>query len=1773
MLTPNSQVTLEVCKNSIKVQTTPRRYFWLVLALIALTTWAVVPLRKTSAAAASINTDNSTGATEMGGKYISALQRFNRSVSSFAVEPQPFTFGVCNTAGPIEVESSSGSLAGTPTAYATLQLAFAAINGGTLHLGVITIDVCGNTTETVPSVLNQVAGVTSITMSPAGGAARTISGAIAAGSPLVDLNGADNVTINGSNTGGNSLTISNTTIGTTAGSSTIRFIADASNNTVTNCTILGSTASTLATVAGTVVFATGTTTGNDNNTVSNCNIGPAGANLPSKAIMASGSSSAIENDNVIISGNNIFDFFLATGSHSAINLLTGNEAWSISNNKFYQTATRTVTTAASRHAVITLNNSTGGFTVSGNTIGFSAANGTGTYTITGTSNEFRAVDAASVRTSAPATTIQNNTVTAINQTSSRASTTTASSAFIAVAMGTTDGLINATGNTIGSLDGSSTIVINETSTTASTAPVIGFYNFSFFDTTVSNNNIGSITIASGGSGTTVGFRGILVNTTTGAAAAINNNTIANITDTQVGNYAMYGIQSVLPNLTATGNTVRNMTSASNGSSLIVSSGILASGSTGSNTISRNTIHSLFNASGAVANSIYGMSLSMPATTNVVERNFIHSLSLTTTLTGSQIWGISGGATGTTTYRNNMIRLGYDAGGTSITLPTSMIGIRDSSGSSNQYFHNTIFIGGTGVLNTPTPSNSYCFFSDVTAVTRAHQNNIYWNARSNAIGGGTAHIVTREGGTAANPAGLTSNFNILYFTGVDGATGVFNAVVVPTLAAWRTATGQDTTSIHSDPKLIAATGGAATVDLHIDPALATLAEGNGTLIASVTDDFDGQTRSGLTPVDIGADAGNFTGVDVTPPIIAYSALANTLSNANRTLTISVTDLSGVPTAGAGLPRIYFRKGAVDPYVNTQCTFTGGSSYDCLIDYALVTGGGAIAGDTIQYYVAAQDNLNNVSVSPSAGASGLTANPPAASTPPNTPNSYLISTAFTGSYTVDAGGAITSLTNAGGIFQQINSGVVTGDITINIASNLTGELGTFALNEFAPGFTVTIKPIGAARAISGTNASGLIKLAGADGVVIDGSLSGGTDRSLTITNSSSTGADIWLATNATSGANSNTVKNCILSGPGAFGGQGLMASSGVTVGDPAEFPNSNNTVQNNLINRVQNGVFINGNAATLDQNWLIADNTFGSSVTADKLSYRGVFFSSTQNAVITRNLISGISSSTSTSSTMSGIQFFGTVLGGSISHNVIKDIRQNNTVGWGSNGIFLSALSTGSGINIFNNFISDIASQGFNDVTSGDNGYGMMIDSGGGYNIYHNTVVLNANQVVAGGNTAAINVGANVTAAASVDLRNNILVSTQTVGTRYAVIDSSPQGAAVFSNINRNDYLAQNVGFLTSARATLANWQTATGADANSQSVDPLFVTATDFHLTAGSTLLSQAVSIVVVTNDIDGDARPATSPDIGADEVVQAEGGSFPGGTFYNAAGTTGDLLAGNVTVTNRLTLTGKLNAGVNTLTMNCGAMIVGASSSNYVLGNLKQMVCAPGAFSFPVGTANGYSPVDATVTANGGGGSDSLAVRAVQNYYGGASETPALNPNSLQRYWDLNKTGSLTANIKWTFLPGDVLGAGLPYSIIRISGTTAASFLNAADCGTNPVASPCVDVANNFMYMANVSTFSKWTGGPALAPTATGAGISGRVTTADGRGITNARVFLSGGGLTESMMVQTGQLGVYEFDGLVIGRTYVVMVQSQRFTFAESTRLFELNANVANADFVAEPAP
>src|SRR6185503_8483213 len=145
------------------------------------------------------------------------------------------------------------------------------------------------------------------------------------------------------------------TASATSGTGTFRFIGGATNNTITNCNLQGSVSSSVATNGAIIFFSTDAVTanGNDNNTISNNNIGPAGANLPTKCILGNGSTTttAIGNSGIVINNNNIFDFFGAAVTSSGIATNGGCNSWSITNNRFYQQGTRTWTTGSLHVAI------------------------------------------------------------------------------------------------------------------------------------------------------------------------------------------------------------------------------------------------------------------------------------------------------------------------------------------------------------------------------------------------------------------------------------------------------------------------------------------------------------------------------------------------------------------------------------------------------------------------------------------------------------------------------------------------------------------------------------------------------------------------------------------------------------------------------------------------------------------------------------------------------------------------------------------------------------------------------------------------------------------------------------------------------------------------------------------------------------------------------------------------------------------------------------------------------------------------------------------------------------------------------------------------------------------------------------------------------------------------------------------------------------------------------------------------------------------------------
>lgn len=788
------------------------------------------------------------------------------------------------------------------------------------------------------------------------------------------------------------------------------------------------------------------------------------------------------------------------------------------------------------------------------------------------------------------------------------------------------------------------------------------------------------------------------------------------------------------------------------------------------------------------------------------------------------------------------------------------------------------------------------------------------------------------------------------------------------------------------------------------------------------------------------------------------------------------------------------------------------------------------------------------------------------------------AFPASVNVGTGETYTSLTNAGGVFQALNSGIITGNVVINITSDLTGETGAVALNQLmGPGggpstFPITFKPSGAARTISGSNANGIIKINGADNIIFDGSLAGGTDRSLTVTATANTGTIFWIASasaSALDASTNTTIKNCIISGNTATGTiAGILTGSGTTLGNNAETPNNNTSIINNQIFRMQNAMYLRG-AATFDQAYVVRDNTLGSTTAADKLSFRGMLVGNLQNFRVSNNVIQGVVSTATSTATMQGIQVALAVSNGLIERNNISDIKQVNTAGWGSAGIFLSATTTSSSTTISNNFIRDVASFGFAGATSADNGYGIVASTGGGYLIYFNTVKLDTSQSAAGSITAAILIETSMSQPGALNIENNNFVNQETVGTRYGIYNASSINLGVFSRLNYNNYFAQNVGYYLATRTTLADWQGAlAGYDSNSKAVDPLFVSLTDLHLQAGSPLIAMGdYGVSGVNNDFDNEMRDNT-PDIGADEIINgARNGTIPAGTYSNANLGNGPF-AGPLTITGVLTFNGLINTNGNTLTFGCDATIVRSGGSfNYIYGGpVVRQFCAPQVFTYHVGTANAlrsdgdslgggnaYTPVTASVTALGVNPS-SLAVSVTDGFMAGVDTA-----NSIDRFWTLTETGDITANLAFVYNDFDVNGNEALYKVLRRSGGMT-------------VASPTstVNAATNTASITGVKNFSDWSVGLPLVVAAS-VNIGGRVTTADGiTGLPRVNVTVSGNTLSEPRTIRTNPFGYYSFEDLPVG-TYVLTAASKQYTFTVPTLVISAEDNITGADFTANP--
>lgn len=514
----------------------------------------------------------------------------------------------------------------------------------------------------------------------------------------------------------------------------------------------------------------------------------------------------------------------------------------------------------------------------------------------------------------------------------------------------------------------------------------------------------------------------------------------------------------------------------------------------------------------------------------------------------------------------------------------------------------------------------------------------------------------------------------------------------------------------------------------------------------------------------------------------------------------------------------------------------------------------------------------------------------------------------SVTATGGTATGSYATVSEAFAAINAGTHQGVINLTITANTTEPAAVVALlgSGGTSNYTaVNIKPSGNVTvnsAATPTTNRGLIELNGADNVTIDGDdpATPGV-RNLTFQMSTSTNITAVIrlsstSTTGTTGASNNTVKNCIIIGSRPTGiattmSYGINASNYSTTSlTTGAYGNLNTTIDNNEIRRCHRGIHLNGASTTIPNTGVyVTNNIIGSATLADNIGQCGIFVAySNITGGATLSLIEGNDvrcgdvspTGAGYSSTIQGIEL-GTVNSGlRVLRNNVHDVMQPTTFGYGAFGINISGAAQCDNMLIANNMINNIVAAKYTtSATSTFIATGLRFSAGATVaRVINNTIVVSAAQNGATANYAQHGVYLVSTMTFSQFL-NNIVINNGVGTGSYAIYSASNANIAA-ATVNNNNYYAPSgvVGFYNALpQATLANWQTATGKDANSFNIAPNFVGANDLHITSAPSPLESGgagVGVTLVTNDIDGQLRPGpvgsvngggSNPDIGADE--------------------------------------------------------------------------------------------------------------------------------------------------------------------------------------------------------------------------------------------------------------------------------------------------------------------
>lgn len=304
---------------------------------------------------------------------------------------------------------------------------------------------------------------------------------------------------------------------------------------------------------------------------------------------------------------------------------------------------------------------------------------------------------------------------------------------------------------------------------------------------------------------------------------------------------------------------------------------------------------------------------------------------------------------------------------------------------------------------------------------------------------------------------------------------------------------------------------------------------------------------------------------------------------------------------------------------------------------------------------------------------------------------------------------------------------------------------------------------------------------------------------------------------------------------------------------------------------------------------------------------------------------------------------------------------------------------------------------------------------------------------------------------------------------------------------------------------------------------------------------------------------ASGKNITVDGSREVRGVIYGGGYTGNLTIDGGDLrvrdifylYGGNITCIND----GFVNMAVGTAFQRYSGHIIGTINHDFVPFSSENFV-------YPTGTTLGYYPatvnyVPLTLQKNNAAensGISSFSVKANDGMLSGVNVNQTVNVN-----WTLESFGVSPVDLTLNYNDENVAATAVEenFQFIRRTESVNTAFTPST-----------ADTFDNSFKLNGISSFSDWSLGN-LAPTAASASVGGRVLTPNGGGIKGVIVALTGGNLTAPIYAQTNTFGYYRFSEVPAGETYVITVNSKRYTFSNPSQIVNLQDNIADLDFLS----